>query len=537
MYENDSPSHRGPGADWLQPPEDEPSLARYLETLRERLWIVVAAVVIATAIAVGYVLTANKQYTAEADLLITPISSTDIPALGLPGLIPESSDPTRDVETAARLVTNTEVATRVQQKLGASESARTLLSKVTASPVASSNIVAVTATAGSPAFARDLANAFATQAVANLTEQLHDAIDQALPSLQARLKTSAGGSPADPTSIRAAIASLETLRSAPSPSMSVQTKADTPTGPSSPRTKLSIAAGLLAGLVLGIGGAFTAQALDPRLRREEQLRRRYRLPILARIPNDPHGRMKQPLGPAALSPMTLEAYRTLRGTLAARRRAAGADSRVILVTGSSPSEGKTTTAINLASSLAMAGASVILIEADLRRPAIGTALDLRVESGVASVLLESVPLENALVSVPGFDSNLGVLLANYDGGWISDLFSLPMAHNLLADARGIADYVILDSPPLADVIDALPLAEHADDVVVVARIGKTHLKKLDQLGELLAENEIKPAGFALIGTRRPSRSSYGYYRRHPEGDGAGRDLIRPRALRGRRASS
>jgi receptor protein-tyrosine kinase len=247
--------------------------------------------------------------------------------------------------------------------------------------------------------------------------------------------------------------------------------------------------------------------------------------------------MKQPLGPAALSPMTLEAYRTLRGTLAARRRAAGADSRVILVTGSSPSEGKTTTAINLASSLAMAGASVILIEADLRRPAIGTALDLRVESGVASVLLESVPLENALVSVPGFDSNLGVLLANYDGGWISDLFSLPMAHNLLADARGIADYVILDSPPLADVIDALPLAEHADDVVVVARIGTTHLKKLDQLGELLAENEIKPAGFALIGTRRPSRSSYGYYRRHPEGDGAGRDLIRPRALRGRRASS
>jgi Mrp family chromosome partitioning ATPase/LPS O-antigen subunit length determinant protein (WzzB/FepE family) len=536
MYEKDSPSHRGAGADWIQPPEDEPSLARYLETLRERLWIVVAAVVIATAIAVGYVLTANKQYTAEADLLVTPISSTDIPALGLPGLIPESSDPTRDVETAARLVTNTEVATRVQQKLGTTESARTLLTKVTASPVASSNIVAVTATAGSPAFARDLANAFATQAVANLTEQLHDAIDQALPSLQARLKTSAGGSPADPTSIRAAIASLETLRSAPSPSMSVQTKADTPTGPSSPRTKLSIAAGLLAGLVLGIGGAFTAQALDPRLRREEQLRRRYRLPILTRIPNDPHRRMKQPLGPAALSPMTLEAYRTLRGTLAARRRAAGADSRVILVTGSSPSEGKTTTAINLASSLAMAGASVILIEADLRRPAIGTALDLRVESGVAGVLLESVPLENALVSVPGFDSNLGVLLANYDGGWISDLFSLPMAANLLADARGIADYVILDSPPLADVIDALPLAEHADDVVVVARIGTTHLKKLDQLGELLAENEIKPAGFALIGTRRPSRSSYGYYLRHPEAEG-GRDLIRPRALRGRRASS
>lgn len=531
MYETDTPRPRRAGAEWLEPPEEDPSLARYLETLRQRIWIVIAAVVIATAIAVAYVLTASKEYTAEADLLVTPISSTAMPTIGLPGLIPESSDPTRDVETAARLITNIEVATRVQHQLDSSQSSRTLLSKVSAVPVSSSNIVAVTATAGSATSAQDIANAFARQSVANLTSELHSAIDQALPSLEAQLKGGAGGSAADPTSVRAAIASLQTLRSTPSPTMSVQTKAQKPSGPSSPRTKLSIAAGLIAGLVLGIGGAFGAQALDPRLRREEQLRQRYRLPVLARVPREPRPRTDKPLSPVALSPVTLEAYRTLRGTLTARRRAAGADSGMILVTGSSPSEGKTTTAVNLASTLAIAGTRVILIEADLRRPAIGSALNLRAEYGVASVLLESVPLENALVPVPGLDSNLRVLLANYEGGWISELFSLPTTQNLVAEARELADYVILDTPPLADVVDALPLAEQADDVVVVARIGKTHLKKLDQLGELLADNGIKPAGIVLIGTPRPGRSSYGYYlgNRAPEG---GREVIRSGAPRG-----
>jgi tyrosine-protein kinase len=536
MYGSDSRDRPERGPDWVAPLEEEPSLARYFETLRQRFWIVVATVVITTGIAVLYVLTASKQYTAEADLLVTPISSTAMPAVGLPGLIPQSSDPTRDVETASRLVTNIEVATRVKRQLNSSDSARTLLNEVSAVPVSSSNIVAVTSNAGSPTEARDLANAFATQAVAAQTADLHSAIDKILPTLEARLKATPGGSPTDPASIRAAIASLETLRSGPSPSMTVQTKADAPTSPSSPRTKLSIAAGLLGGLVLGIGAAFAAQALDPRLRREEQLRQRYRLPVLTRVPTESHARTDRPLSPNTASPVTSEGYRTLRGMLAARGRTAGEGSRVILVTGSSPSEGKTTTAINLAASFATAGYRVILIEADLRRPAIGKALDLRADDGIASVLFENVPLEDALVRAPGFELKLRVLLANHTGGWITESFALPTARTLLAAAREMADYVILDSPPLADVIDALPLAEEADDVLVVARIGRTDLKKLAHLAELLAENAIKPAGFVLVGTPRPSSESYGYYLPDPRAAGPG-ELVPSPAVRGRRPSS
>jgi tyrosine-protein kinase len=508
MEDGLTPRHsRAPAADWIQPPQEEAGLTRYAQTLRERIWIVVAAVAITTGIAVLYVATASKVYEAEADMLVTPVATSDASGIGvLPGMIPESSDPTRDVETASRLITNIDVADRVKNNLDSSESARDLLGKVKAEPVASSNIVAVTAEAGSPDEARNLANAFASQGVANQTEQLHTSIDQRLPVLEANLKQGTG----DPAAIRAAISGLQTLRAGPTPSLSVETRADTRSNPTSPRPMLSIAGGLLAGLVLGIGGAFAYQAIDPRLRREEQLRRLYRLPILARIPKESRSR-DRPLGPLELSPATSEAYRTLRGTLAVSRREPGSGSHAILVTGSSPSEGKTTTAINLSSSLATAGHNVILIEADLRRPGIAPALNLQSKYGVASVLVESVALQDALATTPTFGSNLGILLADYEGGWISDLFALPSARELIAEARRLADYVIIDSPPLTDVIDTLPLVDYVDDVVLVAGIGKTHLRKLTQLGELLAEHGVKPAGFAVVGTARPRRSEYHYY--------------------------
>ena len=176
----------------------------------------------------------------------------------------------------------------------------------------------------------------------------------------------------------------------------------------------------------------------------------------------------KPLGPLELSPATSEAYRTLRGTLAVSRRASGSEShgdpghRILSL------RGKTTTAVNLASSLATAGHNVILIEADLRRPGIGAALNLQSKYGVASVLVESVALQEALVTTPTFGSNLGILLADYEGGWISDLFALPAARELVEEARRLADFVIVDSPPLTDVIDALPLVDYVDDVVLVA---------------------------------------------------------------------
>ena len=185
------------------------------------------------------------------------------------------------------------------------------------------------------------------------------------------------------------------------------------------------------------------------------------------------------------------------------------------MTGPAPSEGKTTTAINLATSLLAAGNRVILIEGDLRRPAIGRALGTAPKRGVVSVLLESVDLRDALVTDTAYGENLGLLLADYEGGWVTELFALGAAERLIEDARELADYVIIDSPPLTEVVDALPLARLADDVLIVTRLGNSRLSAVHRLGELLAENGIRPVGFAVVGVPRPAKSGYYYQERAP----------------------
>jgi receptor protein-tyrosine kinase len=205
-----------------------------------------------------------------------------------------------------------------------------------------------------------------------------------------------------------------------------------------------------------------------------------------------------------------EGYRSLRATLIGlERRRHG---NVILITGSSASEGKTTTAVNLAASLTLAGKRVILIESDLRHPVLGGVFGVQAdEGGVVSVLLENRTLEQAMVPSESHGPNLQLLLADFSGGWIADLFSIPTAARLVDDARQLADYVIIDSPPLNEVVDALPLARMSDAVVLVARLGVTKLDKLGQLAELLDENGVVPSGFALVGTPRPGRNESHYY--------------------------
>ncbi len=490
--------------DWRQPPEEQEGLQRYVETIRERFWMIVITVAVTTGIAILYIATATKMYDAEADLLVTPISS-DSAGLTSLGLIRESADPTRDVETASRLVTNLDVAARVQKALDSPKSPQTLLSEVTAEPVAQSNVVAVTARETSPTAAKRLANAFAKQAVADRTALLHSQIDDLIP----QLRHSGEPGPGD-TSTADLIAQLEALRASPDPTIRVQTGAALPTAQSSPRPVLSLFGGITAGLILGIVAAFAAQVLDPRLRREAQLRRSYRLPILGRVPKETRSQ-RSPLAPRTVSPVTGEAYRALRATLAGSQRRSSTG-KVILVTGSSPSEGKTTTAVNLATSLALSGKRVILIESDLRRPVLAQVMGARPENGgVVSVLIENTTLAESLIPSSTYGPNLRMLLSDYEGGWIAELFSIPTAERMIDDARRMADYVIVDSAPLNEVVDALPLALQADEVLVVVRLGVTRLDKLAQLSELLAENGVRPVGFAVVGVPRPKSSQYHYY--------------------------
>jgi capsular exopolysaccharide synthesis family protein len=509
------------GAGWRRPQAESSGIERYFRVLRERSGLILLVVLTTTLVAGAYLAVATKQYKAEADLLVIPASRDDQSLNTLP-LIRESSDPTRDVETASRLVASRNVAKIVKSSLGLDMTADELLGHVKAEPVAQSNVVAVSATADSPNLARDIANGFADGVVKSRSDVVRAEADQLIAGLRTQVQDGQdAGENTDALSTQ--IAALQTVREKGDPTMNVETRADAPAAAFSPRPVLTIFAGLIGGLILGIGGAFAMSALDPRLRREEQLRDLYSLPILARVPKEkraptftlgkrrfgigPRERQRRALPPGELSAATLESFRTLRTMLAAQRREEG-NSRSILVTGPSPSEGKTTTAINLASSLALAGNRVILIEADFRRPTVGEALGVRARVGIGDVLLGNVALEDALVLAPPFGDNLCALLVDRADDWLAEVLSLPAAQALLEDAKRLADYVVLDSPPLTQVIDAMPLARQVDDVVIVTRLGSSNLTQLAHLGDLLDQNGIRPAGFVVVGGAGPEESSY-----------------------------
>jgi succinoglycan biosynthesis transport protein ExoP len=493
MNGGETQSH-GQSSGWLRPELDDPDLRRYVATLRERRWLIIVVTLLTTMAAVAYVALASKTYTASADLIISPVATSDSALSALP-LLRDSSDPTRTVQTAARLVTTTDVAQTVKTKLRLKRSASSLLGSIDAEPVAQSNVLALRAKAGSPKAAARLANAFATAVIANRTAEFHQQLDKAL--ALARSASSRGGLAVDP----ARVTELYAARAGPVPDMRVSKLADPPTSPSSPKAALSIVVGGLAGLVLAIGGAFALQALDPRLRADDQLRRLFALPILARIPHERRGSSKLPRKPEELSLAGRESFRTLRATLAASGNYRGG-ARSVLVTSASPGEGKTTTAINLAALLALTGARVILVEADLRRPSIGKTLQLSPVHEMGAVLTETVSLDEALVTSEAYGPNLRFLAANpvpEAGTSAADWLFLPATQELLAEAKRMADYVVIDSPPLTEVIDALPIAQQADDVLLVVRMRQTHLARLRRLGELLARYDVRPVGLVVVG--------------------------------------
>ena len=501
----DAPDPGAPqrGPSWLVPGGEAQGLVSYVEAIRAGRWIIVSALVACLGMALLYLAQADKVYEASADLQVTP--QTDL-GVAIPGIIVQSSDPTRDVETVARLVTSPPVVRRVNEALDLDGTVAETAGRVSVQPLAQSNIITITAEGSTPEDAKRVADAFGEEFVAYRTQRLYDEID---PKIR-RLRPQVTGTPtsaelANPSSPAAQLATLQQLRSGNDPSVSLEAQAELPTSAASPRPLLTAAAAIIGGLVIGLVGAFALQLLDPRLRREDQLRARFRLPILARIPLE-RRRRSRPLLPSELSLAALDGYQALRAALTTSRRDS-LSGRVLLVTGPSPGDGKTTAAINLASTIAAAGKRVILIEADSRRPSIGRALDMQAEVGLASVITGRRYLVDALLPVGGEDAKLRVLLNAPDEAPAADVLSHLSADTLLLQAQRLADWVIVDSPPLNHVAETLALAQAVDDLLVVVRVGKTNFRDLTELSEMLAQQNITPTGFVVLG----GHARTGYY--------------------------
>lgn len=301
----------------------------------------------------------------------------------------------------------------------------------------------------------------------------------------------------------------------------IAANAVTPTEPVGPQRGRNIFIAFLFSLAAGIGLAFLMDYLDDSVRTSEDIGRHLGLPTLALIPHHGIAERRKLLpaangnggGAAALitleernSPMA-EAYRHLRTSLLFS--SAGKPPQSILITSSQPSEGKTTTAINTAITLAQSDVDVIIVDCDLRRPRIHSYFELDNTQGLTNYLSGERNTEN-LIKTSRDLPRLKVITSGPIPPNPAELLSSNEMKNLLQFLRGKYKHVIIDSPPAISFTDAAILATLVDGVVLVAMAGKSSVHLMRRFKTRLANIGARIYGVVLNGIKSGSME-YEYY--------------------------
>ena len=283
-------------------------------------------------------------------------------------------------------------------------------------------------------------------------------------------------------------------------------QAQVPDKPSSPKIPQNLAVGLIVGLLVGLGVAVLRHVLDTKVRSENDVRAMTASPILGvvaydqEVPSHPVILRDQPL--AAPS----EAVRRLRTNLqfidVANRP------KSIVISSSIPAEGKTTIAINLAVSLADSGARVILVDADLRRPSIAEYMGIEGGVGLTTVLIGRAEVED--VVQPVGTTNLDLLPAGQVPPNPSELLGSVAMADLLERLSASYDMVLLDSPPLLPVTDAVVLSKMAGGALLVVGADRIHRPQLQQSLDSLETAGAHLLGIVINKIARREAAAYGY---------------------------
>jgi capsular exopolysaccharide synthesis family protein len=259
--------------------------------------------------------------------------------------------------------------------------------------------------------------------------------------------------------------------------------------PVSPRKKLNLGLGLLLGLGVGIAQALLRYQLDNSFRSQEQLTATG-VPFLGIQHYDSRAKTAPILPPHAHRTRRAEAIRQLRTNL--RFVHAAKPVRVLAITSSVESEGKSTLAANLAQSFAELGRRVLLVDADLRKPRLGRLLDLEGSAGLTSVLIGEAKVCE-VVQEWGPDA-LRVLTSGLLPPNPSELLASPAMNAFLEEARANYDVVILDTSPLLPVTDGAVTATQADGVIMLVRYGKTARDQVSHSLDMLRAGDARILG-------------------------------------------
>ena len=302
----------------------------------------------------------------------------------------------------------------------------------------------------------------------------------------------------------------------------ISTNAVKPTAPIGPQRNRNIFVAFLISLAAGIGLAFLLDYLDDSIRTSDDVGRHLGLPTLALIPHKTgnskgkltllpkNGSVSNSTAMVALEDTRsamAEAYRHLRTSLLFS--SAGKPPQTILVTSSQPSEGKTTTAINTAITLAQSGADVVLIDCDLRRPRLHSHFNMENSAGLTNYLSGDKNTDSLLkpfASLP----KLKIITSGPIPPNPAELLSSNEMKNLLQFLRGNYKHVIIDSPPAISFTDAAILSTLVDGVVLVAMAGKSSIHLMRRFKQRLSNIGARIYGVVLNGIKSDS-VEYGYY--------------------------
>jgi receptor protein-tyrosine kinase len=530
-------------ADQMDNEADAIDLRKYLSVVGRHKALIAITAVVAVVIAVGFSAMQDKVYQASTEVLLQSSPSEDV-LNGNPQQNPQFLQ--QLVQTEIEVMQSRSITDAVEEQLGYDPN-------VSIAAKGQTQVVTIRAQDPSPEQAAEEADTYAdvyvqtrrdsviadlNDAVVQLQTQA-DALDSSLDAQEAIVTDLQAQIDAAPEDQRAALtaqrdaaqAELDALRtSAASRRVALQEQIDElqttatltqtrgaeivsearlPTQPISPNPRRDGVLALFLGLVIGLGLAFLKDHLDDSIRSKDTLEQvTGGLPTLALVPVV--GGWKsgdEPMVESIEHPNSIvaEAYRGLRASIQFidfTRQV-----RIIQVTSSSASEGKSATSSNLAVALARAGKRVVLVDCDLRLSRTHKFFKTPNQVGFTSVLLRDVPLAEALVPVEGVPG-LRILPAGPPPPNPSELLGTRATKGLLAALAENVDYVIIDSTPLLPVSDSVVLAAHVDAVIMVASAGSTTKTSLTRSLEMLRLVDAPLVGVVL--NRAQDGSAYGY---------------------------
>jgi capsular exopolysaccharide synthesis family protein len=297
----------------------------------------------------------------------------------------------------------------------------------------------------------------------------------------------------------------------------VISRATVPSSPSYPKTSLYLAGSLAAALFAAAVVAFSLEQFDRGLRTRQQVEAELGLPMLASLPLEEPSALDWDGGTHNASEVVVrkplsgynEAFRLLRAGIQLSN--VDAPPVLVLITSALPSEGKSTGALSLARSAALAGDRVLLIDGDIRRPGISKilGLDTKESIGLVQCITGEVQIDQAII--PDGITPLHILLAGTSVRNPPDLLSSVAMRNLLAAVKKDYDLVIIDSSPVLPAIDSRLFGRLVDTTVFFVRWEDTPKDAANEALRLLQDFNAPVAGVALTMTDRRRQSRYGYY--------------------------